>query len=180
VEEDGNLAMFVVMALNHFIHALAEAEDALSLPTEVGSARAVSVDKTLSHLLSFIQRTIPHRPIVLHCDPLHLSTRQSTPLAYLVTAAIGNAFRHGCGNIEVRLKIVGDEVCLDVSDDSASLPDTSQPHPQRYILWGESEMEVELIDSMVHRDLRGRIVETPETDRGRICVVFPLEQSVWH
>ena len=125
------------------------------------------VQDTLQNLVEMKQATVTDRRITIKCEPILLTTLQSTALALVCNEAISNAIKHGSGNIEVKLEIVEEEVRLEVADDVPGFSDDFDPRRAAHT-------GLDLIATLVRHDLGGRIIfENRQKGGGQVRVVFP-------
>jgi signal transduction histidine kinase len=65
------------------------------------------------------------RPLAVHVDPADATARISGPvLSEILEVLLDNAFRHGAGAVEVRVRETSGSLALDVSDEGAGLSST--------------------------------------------------------
>ena len=136
--------------------------------------RRVDVRQFLEELVGQLGAGEGGRPApirtALHADDLEIDPDKLAPLALFAVEAISNARKHAFGteggSIEVRFRVIGDEVTLEIQDDGLGDADAL---PTAGV--GRTLM------SAFARQLRGHTEVEPAPDRGvRVRLTFPRPQ----
>ncbi len=155
--------------LKSHIHTLAMIHDLLSSSIkEDEDAQRVSVKAVLDTLLPMLEQTAWNKEVHFCIDEAKLTSKWCVSLALVVNELIANAFKHGNLRSDVLFQVDGQKARLTVSDDGPGFPDGFDPLQSAH-------MGLELVESLVHADLKGQSTygKRPEGG-GRVVVTFLL------
>jgi PAS domain S-box-containing protein len=134
---------------------------------EEGLAQSVSVKLILEKLVKMLQATSMGRPLILHVDDVRLPTKQATSLCIIISELVGNAVKHGSGQVHISFHESGDSYSLEVTDQGSGFPEEFELKRS----WGTG---LELVENLCRWDLGGEVVcSTVPSGGGRITITFP-------
>lgn len=149
-----------VFRLNSHIRTLAMVHDILTEQAKnEGPFELVSATEMLARLAPLLERTSGGRRITTSLAEVRLPIRQTTTLALLANELIGNALKHGTGEVSVELRREGDDAWLVVRDEGAGFPVDFDPA-------SASHTGLELIRHLSRWDLCGEASFTNHPDGG--------------
>ncbi len=154
--------------MNQHICALATIHDLLTHAAKTDAdPETLSAQEVLGRLIPMIQQTCGNRTIHAEIADIALSVSQSTSLSLLVNECIGNAVKHAQGDIAVILRVVGQQIHLEVCDNGTGFsPDFDARR--------DANTGLELIESTARWDLRGEVCfANREQGGGCVTVTFP-------
>lgn len=155
--------------INQHISSLAALHDMLTQEAKgEGVMDIVSLKTALKKLVPIMLQTAGGRQIVPTIEEAFLPLKKGSAFVLLFNELISNAIKHGKGDIDVSLKVSGQNACLMVSDDGAGFPDG-------FTADMSANTGLELIESMGRWDLEGSI-EYENRDEGgaRVVITFPV------
>lgn len=165
--DDETVSVAELNRLGTQIRTLAAVHDLLTQGTKAtGEVTALSAKETLEKLLPMLQATATPRRIVSHIEEARLSARQATALALVINELIGNALKHGRGDIEVRMTTQAHAIELEVSDDGPGFPPDFDPAQS-------ANTGLELVDTLTRWDMAGQ-VSFGNRPQGGACVRVTL------
>lgn len=155
--------------LRTHINTLSKIHDLLTISArDGGETESLSTRAALLKLIDLVRETIGGRSLTYHFDDVSLATRQITSLTVIANEMLSNAFKHSRGDVEIRLEVEGDQVCLEVNDSGAGFPPDFDPVK-------EANTGIELIESLSRWDLRGETTYSNRPGGGaQVTVVFPV------
>jgi len=155
--------------LKAHIHTLSIVHDLLSANIrEEEDAQRISVQNVLEKLLPMLQQTAWNRELRYSIDDADLSSKICISLALVLNELVTNAFKHGRRWAEVSFHVEGREAALAVSDDGPGFPEGFDPLEAAH-------MGLELVESLVRADLKGRSVYSNRPGGGGcVSVTFLL------
>lgn len=157
---------FTRLATN--VRALSVIHDILTHEAKAGNDQeTLSGKAVLERLLQGLEQTTGERNLVYAIDDLRLSGRQATTLALITNELVANALKHGEGEMNISLRVDGDQATLIVCDNGPGFPDGFD---------GKTNVNtgLELVDNIVRWDLQGMISFSNRPEGGaQILVSFP-------
>ena len=155
--------------LKAHIHTLAIVHDLLTKSVkEEEDAQRVSAKAVLDKLLPMLQQTAWNQSIGFSVSEASLSSKQCIALALVLNELVSNALKHGDKKAEVTFRVEGECAVLEVCDDGDGFPESFDPRRA-------ANMGLELVESLVRTDLRGKSrYETRHEGGGRVTVTFAL------
>lgn len=151
------------------IGALATVHDVLTQEAkEDGEAVSVSARAVLQRLMPLLQQTALGRRLRCEIRDVRLSTKQGTSLALIANELIGNAIKHGKGEIRIHFESQDNLAALEVSDEGPGFPEGFDPRTV-------ASTGLELVQSLSQLDLRGQ-TRYENRSEGGACVrlTFPV------
>lgn len=158
--------------LGHHVRSLAAVHDLLTHQAQDDAeVEHIPAQSALEILLPLVQAMAGGRSVRFDIAPVRLPVRQGTSLAILVNELVGNAIRHGRGDILLTLAADENSLTLTVSDHGPGFPADFDP-------LSSAHTGLELIESMARWDLRGDIAYTNLPSGGAsVIVTFPLTEG---
>jgi two-component sensor histidine kinase len=143
------------------------------LTTHGPALETVVLHQSLEKLIPLLQAAAGRSDISLTVDPsLTLSARRASILLPLISELVGNAIKHGTGQITVGLRALPDsKLELEVCDEGVGFP-------QGFTASQAANTGLDLIESMVRWDLQGETYYENRPDGGAcVRVVFVADTN---
>ncbi len=158
-----------VKSLTRNVQALAAIHDLLTQETKRGSdVQLVSGLAVLSRLLPSLRNTVATGRIHVSLDDPRLEGRQATALALIVNELVGNAAKHGAGEIFLGLTESDGTVRLEVADEGPGFPEGFDAERSAHT-------GLELVVNLGRCDLAGAVSFENRPECGaRVVLLFPL------
>lgn len=155
--------------LKTHIHTLSIVHDLLTKGLkEAEDDQRVSTQAVLDRLLPMLHQTAWNREVRFTVQEARLTAKQCVALSLVLNELVTNALKHGKQETEVVFRVEGAQAVLEVSDDGPGFPAGFDPMQA-------ANMGLELVESLVRTDLKGRSrYETRPQGGGRVLVSFPL------
>ena len=123
----------------------------------------------LERLLPVLEALAGSRRLHFDIEDVRLSARQANALPLVTNELVSNALKHGEGDIDVTLKIVGNEAILTVSDNGSGFPADFDPRRAAH-------NGLELVERLTRWDLSGVIrYDTPVSGGAVIILTLPID-----
>lgn len=160
-------------ALKSHIHTLSIIHDLLTHNLrEDEQSQRLSAKDLLDQLLPRLQQTAGHRAVHCTAQDALLTARMSTALSLVLNELVTNALKYGQNEICIGFRVADDQATLEVTDDGAGFPDDFDARAR-------ANMGLELVESLVQSDLRGRSHYGRRAEGGgKVTVTFPLPERV--
>jgi PAS domain S-box-containing protein len=154
------------------VQALATIHDLLTREAkENGDVEYLHTREALQKLRPLLEHIVGERRIHFHVADMRLPIRQGTSLAVLINELVSNAVKHGAGDIDLTLAIVGGRGQLQVRDRGPGFFADFNPGTA-------ANTGLELIQSLSRWDLDGELTFQNHPEGGAcITVTFPLKAS---
>jgi len=168
-EEEKTVPLSEFVRLKAHVHTLAIVHDLLTLSIkEEADAQRISTKTVLERLLPMLQSTAWKKVVHYAIHEVILTSKQCIALSLILNELVSNALKHGKKDADVSFTVQGTEAILRVCDDGAGFPDGFDPKQA-------ANTGLELVGSLVHTDLQGRITYGNQPEGGGlVTVVFPL------
>jgi PAS domain S-box-containing protein len=154
--------------LQSYINTLAIVHDLLSASIkEEDDAQSISVKAVLDKLLSMLSQTALNKAMHYSIDEAILPSKLCVSMALILNELVTNAFKHGNMETNVLFRVDGASAQLTVSDDGPGFPEGFDP-------LREAHMGLELVESLVRSDLKGRSTYGNRPEGGG-CVVVTFQ-----
>ena len=155
--------------LKAHIHTLAIIHDLLSANIkEDEDSQRVSVKAVLDKLLPMLEQTAWNKAVHYSIEDAKLTSKQCVSLALILNELVSNALKHGKKEAAIRFQVDGATAQLVVSDDGPGFPADFDPLQAAH-------MGLELVESLVRTDLKGRSTYCNRSEGGaRVVVAFVL------
>lgn len=159
--------------LKAHIHTLAIIHDLLSASVkEDEDAQRVSVKDVLDNLLPMLEQTAWNKAVHYSIEDARLTSKLCVSLALILNELAANALKHGNQEADILFQVDGATAQLVVSDDGPGFPADFDPLQAAH-------MGLELVESLVRADLKGRSTYTNRPEGGgRVVVTFFLPPNV--
>jgi len=129
----------------------------------------LAAKELLERLLPVLEALAGSRPLHFDIEDVRLSARQANALPLVTNELVSNALKHGRGDIDVTLRIVGNEAVLTVTDNGPGFP--TDFDPRRAARTG-----LELVERLSRWDLSGTIrYETRDCGGAAIVLTLPID-----
>lgn len=160
-----------LLRLKQNIQALGVIHDILTQEAKQdGDADFLSVKRVLEEFLPVLQTTLGPRRLIAQIDAFALPAKLMTSLAIVINELVSNAAKHGNGDIEVTLRVAGERVTLEVSDDGKGFDADFDAQTA-------ANTGLDLIENIARYDLKGQTAyENREQGGALIIISFPLSQ----
>jgi PAS domain S-box-containing protein len=167
--QDKSIPVEDYQQLKSHIHTLAIIHDLLSASIkEDEDAQRVSVKAVLDRLLPMLEQTAWNKAVRYSIDDARLTSKLCVSLALVLNELVSNALKHGKKEAYILLVVDGARAQLVVSDDGDGFPADFDP-------LASANMGLELVESLVRADLKGRSVYSNRPEGGgRVVVTFTL------
>jgi two-component system, sensor histidine kinase PdtaS len=169
--EDGaeTVPVSALARIGRHTRSLAALHDLLTRETKVGSpGDSLSAKSMMDKLLPLLRASAVTRTIRYEGDDFPVTVSQAASLALLVSELVGNAVKHGRGDVDLTLSARSPLAWLEVSDDGDGFPADFDPR-------AAAGTGLSLIDSAGRYDLNGTVTYENRTPVGaRVVVCFPI------
>jgi len=150
------------------VRTLAAVHDILTQKAREDTAQLVSIQEVLEKLIPVHQQTAPHCHLSAEIQDIQLTGRKGTSLALAINELLSNAIKHGRGKVRIVITATGELATITVLDDGPGFPHDFDPKRA-------ANTGLELIDSLVHWDLRGEVrFENQQRGGGQVTITIPL------
>ncbi len=169
VGADSTVSASELQRVGQIARTLASLHDLLTGSTKEQEARdVIPVRDLLEKLMDMLRQTIQPRSLKVESDDAVLPTEVSSSFAVLITELVGNAAKHGAGDILVKFTSKDGEAQLQVSDGGPGFFAGFDPEVNNHVGY-------DLINTTVTWDLRGKLTCENRPEGGAlVTVTFPL------
>ena len=172
MDDDALVPVAALKRMSQHTRSLAAIHDILTQQisndahTDTISAKAI-MDK----LLPLLQNTAGERRLNYEADEFTLPVREGASFTLLISEIVGNALKHGAGDVTVQSRDEGEMARLIVMDQGKGFPADFNPAKA-------ANTGLSLIDSTGRYDLRGSIFYLNRPEGGaQVEVIFPIPQE---
>lgn len=132
---------------------------------------SISAKAILDKLIPLLQNTAGKRRLRYEADDFTLPVKEGASFTLLVSEIVGNALKHGEGDITIHLRQEGETARFTVMDEGKGFPPGFNPAKA-------ANTGLSLIDSTGRYDLRGSIAYENRPEGGaQVTVTFPITPS---
>ena len=154
--------------LKAHLHTLSLVHDLLTNSVREDADGHISSKAVLENLLPMLEKMAWNKSVRYSIEDVRLTSKVCISLALILNELVTNAFKHGKQEAEVIFSIQGTQAALTVSDDGPGFAEGFDPLKA-------ANMGLELVESLVRTDLRGRSVYSNGPGGGGcVRVTFPL------
>jgi two-component sensor histidine kinase/PAS domain-containing protein len=153
----------------HHVQSLSAIHDLLTYQSKKDAKHQLVGSKdAFDRLVPLVAALVVGRKIEYSADDVELTPRQATAVAILVNELIGNAIKHGQGDISARFTVDSGVAELEVADRGPGFPDGFDP-----LLSANTGLE--LVETVARWDLQGDTHYENRPDGGaKVLVEFPI------
>ena len=131
----------------------------------------LSLKESMANLIPLLQRTIGSRRIHAEVEDALLPLKQGVSLALLVSELVSNAIKHAEGEVQVRFRVSGRTLHLEVRDDGVGFAANFDP-------LASANTGLELVESFARYDLGGTTsYGNHPGGGGQVVVTIPLQNT---
>ena len=139
---------------------------------EAGVVKTMSTKQALEKLLPMLQQIVGGERLHWTAEEVLLPVKQGISLAVLINELVNNAVKHGGQKVELRLRVVKQEVMLEVQDDGPGFSQAFSP-------MNSAHFGLELVESVGRLDLGGQTTYVNRPEGGAcVRVTFPLPKML--
>lgn len=129
----------------------------------------LSAKDLLERLLPVLEALAGQRRLHFDISDMRLSARQANALPLVTNELVGNALKHGAGDVSVTLHLAGHEAILEVTDEGSGFPQGFDPRIR-------ARTGLELVERLSRWDLSGSVrYENCASGGAHIILSLPLD-----